>query len=176
EVPDSSWFTNRTPSPAALARGPCPDAGAVPPFTIKSSKIGGTTPGFVVKDARKQTYLLKIDEVLPWQPEISTAADAIVSRLYWAIGFNAPCNDVVDLDANDLRLQPSSYETLRTGERVPLLAPRLAEVLKSATRAKNGALRISTSRFIDGEPLGNWRTEGTRKDDPNDRIPHQDRR
>ena len=52
EVPDSSWFTNRTVAPADLDRGPCPDSGPVPPLVIKSSKGAGVTPGFVVKDAR----------------------------------------------------------------------------------------------------------------------------
>lgn len=175
EVPDSSWFQNRVVAPAALRRGPCPDDGPVPPFTIRSSKTGGATPGFVAKDARGQRYMVKRDPLLLTQPEIGTAADAIVSRLYWAIGFNAPCNDVIFVDPKDLQIDAKSVETLSTGEKRPLTAARVAEVLKTATRA-GGKLRLSASRFIDGEPVGTWRTEGTRKDDPNDVIPHEDRR
>ncbi len=176
EVPDSTWFTNRTVRPEQLERGPCPDAGPVLPFTIKSSKIGGTTAGLVVKDARKQRYVIKLDSVAPFEPEISTAADAIVTRLYWAVGFNAPCNDVVYLRPADLKLGADSYDKLPTGEKVPLTTARLAQVFAKATRGKDGRMRFSVSRYIDGEPLGNWRAEGTRADDPNDVIAHEDRR
>jgi len=48
--------------------------------------------------------------------------------------------------------------------------------MKTATRRADGKLRISASRFIDGEPVGTWRTEGKRDDDPNDLIAHEDRR
>ena len=176
EVPDSTWFTNRTVRPEQLERGSCPDAGPTLPFTIKSSMLGGTTAGFVVKDARKQAYVIKLDSVAPFEPEISTAADAIVSRLYWAVGFNAPCNDVVYLEPGDLRLASGSYEKLPTGETAPLTAARLAQVFTRATRGADGRMRFSASRFIDGEPLGNWRAEGTRADDANDVIAHEDRR
>lgn len=176
EVPDSTWFTNRRVAPADLERGPCPDAGPALPFTIKSSKTGGTTPGFFVKDARGQKYMVKIDGLAKTQPEITTAADAIGSRLYWAVGLNAPCNDVVHIDSKDLQINAKSTEVLNTGRKLPLTAARLAEVLAKGTYNAAGKLRVSASRFIPGEPAGTWRTEGTREDDPNDVIPHEDRR
>ena len=176
EVPDSTWFTNRTVLPAEMERGPCKDAGPVPPFTIKSSKTGGTTPGFQVKDSRGQKYMLKLDALAGRQPEISSAADAVVSRLYWAIGFNAPCNDVTFVDPKDMRVDDRSTESLPTGKKVPLTAARVAEILKRGTFTSTGLLRVGASRFISGEPVGTWRTEGTREDDPNDVIPHEDRR
>lgn len=176
EVPNSSWFSNRVVNPADLSRGPCPDAGPVPPFTIKSSKAGGTTPGFVVKDSRGQKYVLKLDSPAPRQPEISTAADAVVSRLYWAVGFNAPCNDVIYVDPKDMRVDKKSIRTYRTGAKEPLTAAHVAESLARGTRGPNGTVRASASRFIDGEPVGTWRIDGTRKDDPNDVIRHEERR
>lgn len=176
EVPDSSWFTNRTVTPAELERGPCPDSGPVPPFVIKSSKGAGVTPGFVVKDARGHKYVIKIDVLAPKQPEIATAADAITSRLYWAVGFNAPCNDVFFADPADFRLDAKSVEVLKTGDEIPLTEARVKDVWKETTRAADGKLRLAASLFIAGEPLGTWRTEGVRPDDPNDVIPHEDRR
>lgn len=176
EVPDSTWFTNRVTKPADMERGACADAGPVPPFKIKSSKTGGTTPGFVVKDSRGEKYMVKLDAMVPQQPEISTAADAVVSRLYWAVGFNVPCNDVAYIDASDLRVDEKSTENLPTGEKLPLTAARVTEILKRGTRSADGKLRVGASRFISGEPVGTWRTEGTRADDPNDVIRHEDRR
>lgn len=176
EVPDSTWFTARSAAPADLERGPCPDAGPAPPFKVKSSKTGGTTPGFVLKDARGQKYVVKLDSQVPRQPELSTAADAVVSRLYWAVGFNAPCNDVIFVRPGDLRLDARAEEVEKTGAKKPLTEARLAEVLARATRGAGGRLRMGFSRFIEGKPVGTWRTEGTRKDDPNDVIPHEDRR
>jgi len=176
EVPDSTWFQNRSAAPAALERGPCPAADPVPPFTVKSSKVGGTTPGFVVKDSTGQKYMLKLDADGPRQPEISTASDAITSRLYWAVGFNAPCNQVLNVPLGAIVVDEKSKETLPKGKEIPLTAARLAEVLRRATPGPGGTLRVSTSRFISGKAIGTWRTEGTRKDDPNDVIPHEDRR
>ncbi len=177
EVPDSTWFSARSPAPAQLERGPCPDSGPVPPFTIKSSKAGGTTPGFVVKDKRGQKYMIKLDALPRRQPEISTAADAVVSRIYWAIGFNAPCNDVVFIDPKDVRVDDKSTENLPTGGKKPLTAEKVTKILKErGTLTAAGLVRFGASRFIEGEPVGTWRTEGTRADDPNDVVPHEDRR
>jgi hypothetical protein len=52
----------------------------------------------------------------------------------------------------------------------------MREDLDRATRGAEGAYRIGASRFIDGQNVGTWRTEGTRGDDPNDVIAHEDRR
>ena len=176
EVPDSSWFTNRTVSPQEIARGPCPNAGPMTPFTITSTKVGGVTAGFVARDARGQKYVLKLDELARYgQPEISTSADAVVSRLYWAIGFNAPCNDTIYVAPDDLILGKDAKEVLPTGRHKPLTSARVAEIVKTATH-KNGAVRLTASRFIDGKGIGTWRPEGVRPDDPNDVIAHEDRR
>ena len=50
------------------------------------------------------------------------------------------------------------------------------DVLSRGARMPNGRYRVLVSRFADGAPLGNFRYYGTRPDDPNDIIPHEDRR
>lgn len=176
EVPDSTWFENRTLTPEQVARGNCPEQGPTPPFTVTRSKGGGDTPGLFVEDATGQRFLMKLDQGAPNQPEITTAADAIVSRIYHAAGFNAPCNEVLYVRASDFRLDEESVETVRMGRERRLTRLHLDAVLDQASRDPAGRLRVMASRFIDGQPIGNWRTEGTREDDPNDVIPHEDRR
>lgn len=176
EVPNSSWFTNRSPSPEEAARGPCGDEGPQLPFTIVSSKEGGTTPGLVVQDESGQRYLLKFDDGTVPENEAGTAADAIVSRLYWAVGFHVPCNRVLYVARSDLVLTERSVERRPSGSRRPLTTARLERMLRRATRTESGLIRLSASRYLDGTPIGTWRGEGTRQDDPNDLVPHQDRR
>jgi hypothetical protein len=176
EVPDSSWFTNRRVAPSDVERGACDGAAPTPPFLVASTKTGGTTPGFVVEDANGLRFMMKLDSLVPTQPEISTAADSVVSRLYWAIGFNVPCNRVLYVDRNEMIVNDESVERFPTGGRRRLTSSRLSEILERATRGPGGSLRLSASQFIDGEPIGTWRSEGTREDDPNDVIAHEDRR
>ena len=174
EVPDSGWFQNRTVSPEDIAES-C-TGGPAFPVTILTSKAGGDTPGFVVEDAEGQRFVIKLDQGSTLQPEISTAGDAITARLYWAAGFNAPCNLVVFARHQDFRIDERSRERLRLGGRRPLTRARLDATLRRASPGPDGTLRFLASRFIEGEGIGTWRGEGTRGDDPNDVIPHEDRR
>src|SRR6185295_11984003 len=99
EVPNSTWFTNRigvqAVTPAAAARGPVegdgPDRSA--PWTVVSAKTQGVTPGFNIRDAKGQTYLLKFDP--PCCPGMSSAAGVITGRLLHTAGYNVPEDFVV---------------------------------------------------------------------------------
>jgi hypothetical protein len=177
EVPDSTWYENRDVPASAVTLGACPAFDPAPPFHIKSTKVGGVTPGLVVTDKNKHKYVLKLDELSKYnQPEISTAADAIVSRLYWAIGFNVPCNNVIDVALSDLELDEHSVQVDTVGRKKVLTREKLTQLMKQATRAPSGKMRMSASLFIPGEGVGFWRTEGVRPHDPNDVVPHEDRR
>ena len=52
----------------------------------------------------------------------------------------------------------------------------LRDRVGKAVRLKDGRVRALASRFLPGRPLGPFRYEGVRSDDPNDVIPHQNRR
>ena len=177
EVPDSSWFTNRIGRRAMtveeVARGPC--AGRPPseerPWTVAGVKIDGANPGFRIKTSTGTVYVLKFDDPEQW--ERASAADVVGSRLYHAAGFHVPCNRVVFLRPQDLELP--EHEIKDPGGKT-LTAERIEEMLKSLPREPDGRIRALASQFLKGKPLGPWDYSGTWKGDPNDVIPHEDRR
>jgi hypothetical protein len=180
EVPDSSWFTNRigvsSMTPAELALGPCePGSGDPPtPWVVTGAKPNGANPGFIIKDASGQRHLVKFDGLV--QGPRATAADVVVSKLYHAAGYFVPCNRVVYFDRADVSIGEGAKAETATGDEEPLTMTHLEDVFAKALRLPDGRLRASTSLFLKGKPIGPFTYQGTLDDDPNDVIPHQDRR
>ncbi len=178
EVPDSTWFTNRTGKRAVtldeLRRGPglsSPDEHF--PWTITRLKGGGTAPGFVIKDNRGVQFLLKFDP--PGFPELETAVDVIVARLLWATGYNVPSDHVVYFTPSELKLAPDAY--IKVGDKKKPLKKELVDAtFAEISKGTTGKLRGIASILVDGKPLGGAPRVGVRADDPNDRIPHELRR
>ena len=180
EVPDSSWFANRidglVSDPAAFARGPCTDAAPDPagPWTVIGGKPNGANPGFMVKHASGQKFLFKLDGGV--QGERASAADVIGSRVYYAAGYHGPCNRIAYLDPKTLTVSPTAKAEDFIGDEIPFTQTMLDEALAKGIRRSDGAVRGGLSHLLDGSPLGPWKDWGTRADDPNDVIPHEDRR
>lgn len=177
EVPDSSWFQNRLGrrdySQAEIVRAGCTDGFIDPagPWSITAAKPNGANPGFIIEDAEGRSYLLKFDT----DTERPTSADVIGSILYWATGYNAPCNRVVFFDESILTIGEDTTIDV-DGAEVPLNQSHIASVFENALRLEDGRLRSTASLFLPGRPIGPWRYEGTRDDDPNDVVPHEERR
>lgn len=180
EVPDSSWFHNRLGrrafTEAEIVQAACSGSPIDPagPWTITAAKPNGANPGFIIEDAEGRNYLLKFDTVTV-QPERATSADVIGSILYWAAGYNAPCNRVVFFDQSILRIGEDTMIDV-AGTEVHLNESHIAPAFASALRLEDGRLRATSSLFLPGRPIGPWRYEGTRSDDPNDVVAHEDRR
>ena len=178
EVPDSTWFTNRSAlTPAQIATGPLtiesPEAHV--PWTILSTQAGGTSNGFIIQDARGIKYLLKFDDVD--FPEVETGADVIVNRLLWACGYNVPEDQVVYLRPDQLVIAPDAIEKdAFNRNRGKLDRHGVDARLAKVAHERDGRIRALTSRWLAGKPLGPPPTEGVRGDDPNDLIPHEHRR
>jgi hypothetical protein len=180
EVPNSSWFTNRIGihpmSIDEITKGSCVGKPLDPegPWTVVAAKPNGANPGFFIKAADGRRYLLKFDG--PQQPQRATAADIIGSRIYHAAGYFAPCNQIVYFKRDVFRISPKATTTDVYGEKHLIKKEDIETVLSMAFSLKNGLLRAAASQFLPGKPLGPFRYEGTRSDDPNDIIPHQNRR
>ena len=163
EVPDSSWFTNREATAEQAAQGAC--AGApepTAPFVPLYEKPGGATGGLVARDALGRTYVLKVDIRPREQPELSTAADAIVSRIYWVAGYNVPCNRVVAAREGDFALNAGLAQGRALVARV-LASERRAERTRgthapgsnaSAEKYPSAGARGSTRSARQGSPPG----------------------
>jgi hypothetical protein len=183
EVPDSAWFTNRLgirkPTREELLRGACTeqqmlDGGAATPggWLIDKGKTNGATPGFRIRIG-KQKFMLKTDT--KGQPERPSAASAIGAAIYHAAGYNTSCEQIVYFEPSVLKLKPGLTATDNSGIEKAFDEKALAEVLEQATQ-RGSTLRMQASAWLPGYLLGPFRYEGTRDDDPNDVIPHEDRR
>jgi hypothetical protein len=158
EVPDSTWFTNRgvlTPDQIRIGPSPGDSPELHKPWKIVGGQVGGTSHGLIVEDQRGYRYLLKFDH--PGFPEVETAVDVIVDRLVWACGYNVPDDRVVYVRADELiGKHPANLDRY--------------------DRDAEGRYRAIVSRLVDGKPIGGPPFTGTRPDDPNDLIPHEQRR
>jgi hypothetical protein len=184
EVPDSAWFTNRIGvhplGEGEIALGACtpsqmlvdPENAADGSWIIDKGKENGSSPGFRVRVPGKGKYMLKSDEPVPERP---SAASAIGAAAYYAAGFNFTCEQVIYVKRSALKLTPGLTVTDNTERTRPFDQAALDRVLEGTTK-KGDLLRFQASAWLEGRTIGPFRYEGTRADDPNDTIPHEDRR
>jgi len=180
EVPDNSWFTNRHArnrlSLEELVRGANFDG---PPavdeeWHVFRGKSQGVTPGFHIEDSKGDRYVIKFDP--PHLEELATAAEAIASRIFYALGYNVPQNYVVYLNPDSLHVKEGVMVADTFGDEVPLTQFRLKRMMRLISQRPDGTLRVLASKYFDGKPIGPFRYYGTRSDDPNDVILHEHRR
>jgi hypothetical protein len=179
EVPDSSWFTNRVGrlrlSAADVANGPDTTVGPAPgTWTVSSSKSDGVTPGFTVKDSTGQRWFLKFDP--PGYRGMATGTEVAVTKLMWALGYNVPENHIAYIRREQLAVGPTAKYTPAGGRQRAMRASDIDRLLERADREPDGSYRVVASKALEGTPVGRIRFYGTRPDDPNDIVPHENRR
>jgi hypothetical protein len=179
EVPDSSWFTNRIGhrplTPEDVAIGPDTSAGPAPgTWTVTSSKSDGVTPGFTVKDANGQRWFLKFDP--PGYRAMATGTEVAVTKLMWALGYHVPENHIAYMRRDQLVVGDGAKYTPAGGKPRAMRLNDIDNLLERANREGDGSYRIVASRALPGKPIGRVRFYDTRPDDPNDIVPHEDRR
>ena len=184
EVADSAWFTNRLGArdlsideikagacvPNELLDGEKETDGA---WLIDKGKVNGASLGFRVNIPGKGKFLFKTDP--KGQPERATAASVIGAAAYDAVGFFTSCEQVVYFKPSVLKLKPGLRYKNNSGIERKFDQAALQSVLSEATK-RGELVRMQASAWLPGQLIGPFRYEGTRSDDPNDAIPHEDRR
>jgi hypothetical protein len=116
EVADSAWYTNRHATrPMSLSELKAGSGDSHPPapgiWTVVAAKNEGITPGFRIRDTAGRQYLLKFDPLT--NPEMASAADVIVSKFFYALGYNVPENYVVYFDRDKLAIGKDAHRMQR---------------------------------------------------------------
>lgn len=179
-VPNSSWFTNRhgltRMSREDIARGPNtidgPDMSG--PWIVTRAKTEGVTPGFFIKDAKGETFVIKFDPTL--HPELATGAEMVATKFFHALGYYVPENYLVTFHPSILKIKDGLEYKDAQGKRHAFTPELLEQVLTRVSLRQDGTIRAIASRLLPGKPVGPFSYKGRRKDDPNDLIPHEHRR
>lgn len=179
EVPDSSWFTNRLGvrdfSLGEVLRGPDrTDGPAGGTWQVTGRPDAGITPKFTIKDARGDTYLIKLDPAAA--PELPSSVELISTKIFHAIGYHVPEDYLVTFDRARLSVAPGARLRKASGGRRPIDAADIDRWLANTPRTEDGRIRALASRYVPGRVVGQFRYSGTRPDDPNDIYPHERRR
>jgi hypothetical protein len=179
EVPNSSWFTNRTGTMRLedIVRGPDRVARLnVRRWVIIAGKDSGRQPGFRAIDAADPTrHVFQIEFDPRGNPELATGAEIIGTAIYHALGYNVVDVYLTDIDADALSIAPDATISV-DGKRRRFTRHDLAVLLRNVARKADGRYRALASRFAEGRNVGPFRYYGTRPDDPNDIYDHEHRR
>jgi hypothetical protein len=184
EVPDSAWFTNRIGrggmmpeqvavgacTAATLLDGPAASDGM---WIIDKGKGDGSTDGFRVSIPGHGKYMFKADDAD--SPEHSSAAQTVGTKVYYAAGYYTSCEQVVEFRPSVLKLKPGLRWKHNFGDEEDFDRKALEDVLAHCPK-RDGLVRMQASAWLPGYGLGGFQYQGTRADDPNDVVPHEDRR
>src|SRR5204862_3087986 len=107
---------------------------------------------------------------------MATGTEVVVTKLMWALGYNVPENHIAYLTKDQLVVGEGAKFTPAGGTKRLMRRDDLDKLLQRANREQNGSFRVVASKPLPGKPVGRIRFFGTRPDDPNDIVPHEDRR
>lgn len=179
EVPDSGFFVNRQGkqplSKADLLRGPAQGTGPDPagPWRILKGKMEGVSVGLFIEDAKGDRYLLKCDP--KDYPEMMTAAEIISHKFFHAFGYHVAEYYLVRFNPDIFQIDPHATYYNEDGFKTKFDQAALETFLEKIPKFKGGMIRASASKILKNAE-GYMPFEGRKKGDPQDLIPHEDRR
>ena len=179
EIANSNWFTNRigtAPLPIAdVVRGPLTGDGPAPgTWSVIRPKTAGFAPGFTMKDGKGDTWFVSFDA--NGFPEAATGAILVANKIFWALGYWQVENHLVHIKPKELVVDDTATITPPSGKPRKMKFSDLEDVLRRSNMSADGSYRAIAARALPGRPIGGFRYNGTRPDDPNDIVPHEDRR
>ncbi len=179
EVPDGPFFVNRAGriplTPELVARAANTDDGpAAGPWAIVSGKSSGVTPGFSIRDARGVKWYLKFDPI-GW-PAMATGSELVAAKLFWALGYHTAEYHIIRFLPADLVISDQSRIRPPGEAERPMRHEDLEQILARTNRYPDGSYRAIASKALPGTYVGRIRYAGTRADDPNDIVPHEQHR
>ncbi len=160
EVPPSSWY-----DPELTKRAPSGNVNTEPPTfpLIALDESPATSPdALVVGDAKGVRYELLTDA--PDKPGLLTGAEVLGSLLLRSLGLRAPRSWIVGVPESTLNSNG------------PLAKARLDTWLKRKAALVKGSRRTSATLWPPGIDVGIAGDFSLRRDDPNDRVAHANRR
>lgn len=180
EPMDGAWYSHRhyyqPMSIEELKRGP--GTGPAPSmqgkWRVVKAKSEGVTPGLEFIDSGNRRYVLKFDPLD--YPEIATAPDVLVSKIFHAVGYWVPDNFIVHFTYDQLELSNDVKLIDAKGKERLMTHRDLTELLMRVPKDKEGRYRGGASLFLKGKPIGPYKYFTTRADDPNDTVNHEHRR
>jgi len=179
EVPDSSWFVNRIGrydmTIEDVLRGPNQVDGPAPGvWEVTGRPDAGITPKFTIRDARGDTYMIKLDPAS--NPELPSSVELISTKLFHAIGYHVPEDFLVEFTTDRLRVAEGARARNERGDRIPIAQEDVERWLRPVAKRADGSIRALASRYVPGTVVGQFKYNGRRPDDPNDLYPHERRR
>jgi hypothetical protein len=127
-----------------------------------------------VKDAQGEEYLLEFDAQGKF--ELSTGAEVVAARFYYALGYFVPQFNVVMIRSDQFQIAPEATTWEDTGFKKKLTQKRLEEYLMVLPQSETGLYRASASKIVKGKRHGSFSFESRRKEDPSDLVNHRDLR
>jgi hypothetical protein len=133
-----------------------------PPFRLLDTRAVTREHALAVLDARGRRFEIWRDP--PDRAEMATGAAAVASRLLRDIGYYTPGVFTADL-------APADFERTDDHQRAVLRA-----FVDGGPAPWKARFRVALTRWPIGVDIGPTIPTGERTDDPNDRVPHEDRR